>query len=59
MFLAMQDVVRRSKSSGDLTAVALFGSSLAGVIVDDIENRVQSSLLLPSSVKLKLASQLQ
>jgi len=37
--LSLQDIVSKSKS-GLLTAIALFGTPLAGVIIDEIENRV-------------------
>ena len=36
---SLQDVVSRS-SSGLLTAIAFFGTPLAGVIIDEVENRV-------------------
>lgn len=37
--LPLEDIVSKSKS-GLLTAIALFGTPLAGVIIDEIENRV-------------------
>jgi hypothetical protein len=38
----LQDVVSKSRN-GLLTAIALFGTPLAGVIIDEIENRVSSA----------------
>lgn len=47
----VQDVVHRNRQTGDLTAISLFGSSLAGVIAERIENRVWPT----SSLMLKLS----
>ena len=41
----MQDVVQKTR--GHLTAVALFGSTLAGVVVDELENRVHPDTPTP------------